>query len=114
MKRRLMCLLPLGALASASFAADTAAGKKTFDRYCAECHAPGVGHPGTQMLGWRKGDAKALIETRTDLDAGYVSVVVRQGLMEMPPFRPSEISDAALADLAAYLSQPKPRNGNGK
>ena len=105
MSRPLLWLAAVGVLASAAQAADVEAGKKVFDRYCAECHAAGVGHPGAQMLGWLKGDRQALLEQRTDLSAAYVSLVVRQGLLEMPPFRPSEIPDATLADLSAYLAR---------
>lgn len=93
------------ALAPAAQAADLAAGKQVFDRYCSHCHAAGVGHPGTQMLGWLKGDKQALLEQRTDLVPEYVRLVVRRGLVEMPAFRPTEINDAALADLAAYLAR---------
>lgn len=91
-------------------AADSAAGKQVFERYCSNCHAPGVGHPGTQMLGWLKGDKLAVLEQRTDLTPEYVTLVVRRGLAEMAPFRPSEINDAALADLVAYLVRNKSTN----
>lgn len=93
------------ALAPGVQAADLAAGKQVFDRYCSHCHAAGVGHPGTQMLGWLKGDKQALLEQRTDLVPEYVRLVVRRGLAEMPAFRPTEINDAALADLSAYLAR---------
>jgi mono/diheme cytochrome c family protein len=86
-------------------AADVAPGKQIFQRYCAECHAPGFGHPGTQQLGWTRGESRAVLEKRTDLQAAYVRLVVRQGLMEMPPFRPTEIDDAQLEQLANYLAK---------
>ena len=108
MTRPLLWLAALGVLASGAQAADADAGKNVFDRYCAECHAAGVGHPGAQMLGWLKGERQALLEQRTDLTAVYVSLVVRQGLLEMPPYRPSEITDASLADLGAYLTRHNP------
>ncbi|MHA4915518.1 c-type cytochrome, partial [Enterococcus faecium] len=43
----------------------------------------------------------------TDLDPVYIRVVVRQGLVEMAPWRPTEISDAELAQLAQYLGRRK-------
>jgi mono/diheme cytochrome c family protein len=89
-----------------TFAADEAPGKSTFTRYCAECHAPGFGHPGTQQLGWTRGEKLALLESRKDLRADYVTLIVRYGLFEMPAYRPTEISDAALAQLAQYLAKP--------
>jgi mono/diheme cytochrome c family protein len=42
------------------------------------------------------------------LSADYVRLVVRRGLEEMPPFRPSEISDSELAELGAYLAKTPP------
>jgi mono/diheme cytochrome c family protein len=82
-------------------------GKKTFDRYCAECHAPGHGHPGTQQLEWTRGKQFSILEDRKDLIPAYVATIVRNGLYEMAPFRPSEINDAALNELVAYLAPPK-------
>jgi mono/diheme cytochrome c family protein len=101
--------LASGLLAFASFAvtaatADPATGKLVFERRCSQCHAPGFGHPGTQQLGWTRGEDRAVLERRSDLTAAYINLVVRNGLMEMPAFRPTEISDAELQQLAAYLS----------
>jgi mono/diheme cytochrome c family protein len=89
-----------------TFAADEVPGKSTFTRYCAECHASGFGHPGTQQLGWTRGEKLALLESRKDLSADYVTLIVRNGLLEMPAYRPTEISDATLAQLAQYLVKP--------
>ena len=103
-------LLVIGLLAFASFAVtaaatpDSAAGKLVFERRCAECHGPGFGHSGTQQLGWTRGVDHAVLERRSDLTAAYINLVVRNGLMEMPAFRPTEISDAELQQLDAYLS----------
>lgn len=85
--------------------ADTPPGKAIFDRNCATCHARGPGHPGTQRLAELRGSTKAVLEDRTDLDPAYIRVVVRQGLLEMPPWRPSEIDDTALSQLAQYLAR---------
>ena len=94
-------------LAGASFtasAAEAPPGKRIFDRHCAACHAAGVGTPGTQQLGWTRGKEFAVLEERKDLQADYVRFVVRHGLLEMPPFRPTEIDDAELAQLVDYLA----------
>jgi mono/diheme cytochrome c family protein len=88
--------------------ADDSSGKRIFDSHCAECHAAGFGHPGTQRLGWLRGERYAVLTERTDLSADYVRLVVRRGLQEMPPFRPSEISDLQLAELGAYLTKTRP------
>lgn len=101
-----LCLVPAVA-AAADVPAQAAAeirGKRAFDKHCAECHAAGHGHPGTQRLGWNKGEAAALLEKRTDLSADYIQAIVRRGLFEMPPFRPTELPDAELAALAQYLA----------
>jgi mono/diheme cytochrome c family protein len=88
-------------------AADWTAGKRVFENRCAQCHAPGVGHPGTQQLGWTRGDNRAVLEQRSDLTAAYISVVVRNGLAEMPAFRPTEINPTELRQLAQYLTRPR-------
>lgn len=87
-------------------AADPPPGKKVFDRYCSQCHAPGFGHPGTQQLAFTKGPAQSVLEQRKDLAAEYVRYVVRHGLAQMPPYRPAEIDDAKLAELVHYLRAP--------
>ncbi len=91
-------------LASQVRAAPLQTGQQAFERHCAECHAPGVGHPGTQQLGWVRGPAKAELERRTDLTPAYVVFVARHGLAEMPPFRPTELGDADLQSIARYLA----------
>jgi (+)-pinoresinol hydroxylase len=84
-------------------------GKALFDRWCAECHAPGHGYPGTQQLGRAKGEKMAVLEQRQDLNAGLIRYVVRNGQVAMSAYRPSEISDAELDQIAAYLAPPKKR-----
>jgi (+)-pinoresinol hydroxylase len=106
MKRLIAGLLIVASAAAG--AAEPSAGKQVFERYCAECHAPGVGHPGTQQLAWTRGKALSVLEARKDLLPAYVAAVVRHGLAEMPPYRPSEINDAALQALVQYLAPAKP------
>jgi (+)-pinoresinol hydroxylase len=48
---------------------------------------------------------KAVLENRTDLSAALVQTVVRTGIGSMPPLRKSELSDADLAAVAAYLTR---------
>ena len=65
-------------------------GHQLFRARCGACHLPGG--MGANVLAVRmkaRGEppAKALLETRTDLDADYVKTVVRQGLVAMPRFR---------------------------
>ena len=76
-----------------------------FDEWCAACHAPGPRRPGTQALdALYKGQKPGALEERTDLVPKLTETFVRKGVSVMPPFRKTEISDADLAALAAYLA----------
>ena len=93
-------------LAQAAGAANR--GRQIFDTRCVFCHGQGLGHPAWQMLALKKGKDKAEILGRSDLTPAYIKHVVRNGLIEMPPFRPSEISDPDLDALANYVINPNP------
>lgn len=100
--------LTLGAAAQAQDALVTR-GDEVFQYWCAACHAAGPRHPGTQALeSLYKGAKPAALEQRTDLVPELTRTFVRTGVSVMPPFRKTEISDADLAALAAYLA-PKAR-----
>jgi mono/diheme cytochrome c family protein len=86
-----------------------ARGNEVFQYWCAPCHAPGARQPGTQALeSLYKGAKPAALEQRTDLLPELTRAFVRSGVSVMPPFRKTEISDADLEALAAYLA-PKPQ-----
>jgi len=86
-------------------AATLARGNEVFQYWCAACHAPGLQHPGTQALEvLYQGEKPAALEERTDLVPDLTRTFVRDGVSVMPPFRKTEISDADLAALAAYLA----------
>jgi mono/diheme cytochrome c family protein len=116
---RLTAALAVLALAGAGYgqeperAAQVAAGKQVYDYWCLPCHGsdlglPGFGGlPGTQQLGikYRGTDISPLLHERTDLVPEFVKVIVRQGVSFMPQFRKTEISDAELEALAAYLAR---------
>jgi mono/diheme cytochrome c family protein len=53
------------------------------------------------------GAKPALLEDRTDLPAAFTKTFVRKGVSIMPFFRKTEISDADLDALAAYLARPR-------
>jgi mono/diheme cytochrome c family protein len=98
----------LAALTSVAHAADspTASGQAVYERWCSHCHAPGPGHPGTQSLQAKYGEkAPAVILERKDLSPQAVAVFVRQGVLMMAPFRKTEITDAELTALAAYVAR---------
>ena len=84
-------------------------GKAVFDEWCAACHAPGPRHPGTQALdALYKGKKPGALEQRTDLVPKLTETFVRKGVSVMAPYRKTEISDADLAALAAYLAPKTP------
>jgi mono/diheme cytochrome c family protein len=91
---------------AAAQADEHAAGRAVFDYWCAPCHSPGPGNPGTQglQIKYRGTDIPAALEQRTDLTPTVVKTFVRQGVLAMAPFRKTEITDAELDELAAYLS----------
>lgn len=82
-------------------------GFKEFEIYCSSCHAQGPeARPGTEALRAKyKGQRPALLSERTDLTPEYVKAMVRNGVSIMPFFRKTEISDAALDSIAAYLTR---------
>jgi mono/diheme cytochrome c family protein len=102
--------------AGASLAQQSAVqrGDAKFQHSCAPCHGAGVGDdghamlPGTDALRIKYRGAvpavPALLEERTDLTAPVLKVFVRNGSFSMPPFRPTELTDAEIADIAAYLA----------
>ena len=87
-------------------------GDAKFQHSCAPCHGRGAGDdgrallPGTDALRIKyKGEIPALLEDRADLPAAVLSVFLRQGSWSMPPFRPTEVTDAEIDDIAAYLAE---------
>jgi len=86
--------------------ASATSGQAVYQRWCAPCHAPGPGHPGTQSLQVKyAGKVPAVLLERTDLTPQTVATFVRQGVLLMAPFRKTEITDTELAALAAYVAR---------
>ena len=95
----------LAVAAARPLAAQGSDGKAVFDKWCAPCHGDGPGKPGTAALqALYKGVKPALLEQRTDLVPELTKTFVRNGVSVMPFFRKTEISDAELDALAAYLA----------
>jgi mono/diheme cytochrome c family protein len=101
----------LRAQESATPAGSVAAGKVVFQLHCAPCHGAGRGDggrellPGTDALRIKyQGKVPALLEQRSDLPAPVLKVFVRRGSWSMPPFRQTEVSDADIDNIAAYLA----------
>lgn len=90
-------------------------GKAVFDKWCTPCHGPvaparsvfgGGALPGTAALAVKyKGAVPPVLEQRTNLAPGYIRTVVRNGLFGMPITRKTEISDAELENVVAYLTR---------
>lgn len=104
---RACVLLPLLVGAGSSHAQDKARGAAVYDHWCAPCHAADPRkHPGTAALQvLYKGEKPAVLLERTDLTPDVVRFYVRNGVSIMPFFRKTEISDADLDALGAFLSK---------
>ena len=86
-------------------------GQEKYEYWCATCHAgdPREGGrylPGTASLNAKyKGERPGALADRTDLLSPYIKLVIRRGMEGMPFFRKTEISDAEMDDIAAYLAR---------
>jgi mono/diheme cytochrome c family protein len=80
-------------------------GAAVFNNWCGACHSRGpLNAPGTTSLQNKyQGTLPAALEDRTDLSSQLIELYVRNGIATMPFYRKTEISDADLAALAAYL-----------
>ena len=88
-------------------------GKEVYAKWCTPCHAPVPGVAGTFALTTKYAgtDTPAALEDRTDLQPAVIAYFVRNGIAWMPPFRPTEVNDADLAALSAYLTAPLDARG---
>lgn len=103
--KRLLIASALVALIPLAHAAEPS-GQAVYEHWCAPCHAPGPGHPGTQSLQLKYGGkTPAVLLERKDLTAQAIAAFVRQGVLLMAPFRKTEITDAELAALTAYMTK---------
>jgi mono/diheme cytochrome c family protein len=86
-------------------------GAAVFSNWCSACHSRGpMNAPGTTSLQFKyQGKLPAALEDRTDLTVEQVKFYVRNGIATMPQFRKTEVGDADLDALAAYLTRPGPR-----
>jgi (+)-pinoresinol hydroxylase len=94
-------------------------GEEVYQAKCNLCHGrvakdvapgPGAQMSGTQALAAKYGGKKpAVLEDRTDLTADVVKYYVRHGAGIMPFFRKTEVSDAELDAIAAWLARKRAR-----
>ena len=92
-------------LAASAFAADQTQaeqGRAVYQKWCTPCHGTGLGKPGTAAA-TAHGRKPAVLEESADLTPKIIETAVRNGLNFMPRFRKTEISNADLAAIVAYL-----------
>ncbi|MFM2371694.1 MAG: hypothetical protein RIS85_1416 [Pseudomonadota bacterium] len=118
-KRVMIAMVSVATLAGSGMAASPktdplARGKALFDYHCAACHGSGIGNPGETMKPGTAalaakygGTLPARLEDRTDLTPETVAFFVRNGATVMAPYRKTEVSDADLAAIGAYLARGK-------
>ena len=104
-------LLLIGAV-SPALAQSESICKVDFDHLCTPCHGK-VGAtdrggilPGTSALTIKyRGAIPALLEERENLSPEFIKTVVRGGYFGMPLTRKTEVSEAQLNDIIAYLTR---------
>lgn len=103
-----LCLAAVSLGAQAAMAETQ--GQLVFQKWCEPCHGRASHLPATAALAVKyKGKIAAALQDRKDLTATTLKTFVRQGVLSMPPFRKTEISDADLDALTLYLTAKKPR-----
>lgn len=88
-------------------AASASNGEALFSNRCGSCHLPGG--MGTNLITMQRVKAghppdSGLLTNRDDLTADYVTAVVRNGKVAMPPLSRVEVTDAELAAIAGFLA----------
>jgi mono/diheme cytochrome c family protein len=104
-----LLFVAVAAGAGVVFAAEEAAlsaqeqqGKLLYGRTCIYCHGPGLW--ATNRIAKRL-DKDHALENRTDLSLDGIRAIVRSGVGSMPPLRKTELSDADVDAIAAYLTR---------
>ncbi|MBB6096452.1 mono/diheme cytochrome c family protein [Povalibacter uvarum] len=110
---RAILAVVLTGIASTSAAADVGRGERLYGQWCQGCHdrlgPTRETMPGTTPLDARyQGTRPAALVDRNDLTPEFIKVFVRQGISFMPTFRKTELSDAELDDIVAFLVRKQP------
>lgn len=81
-------------------------GEDVYQYWCNTCHGAEMIKPGTAALAIKyQGTLPAPLAERTDMVPAFIELMVRQGIAMMPFFRPTEVSNADLNALTAYLTR---------
>lgn len=96
-------LLPVTRPAFAADQSQPDRGREVYQKWCLPCHGTGLGKPGTSAAA-AHGLNPAVLEQRADLTPKMIETAVRNGRNFMPRFRKTEISNADLAAITAYLA----------
>lgn len=78
-------------------------GRDLYEHWCADCHDPGPGHPGTMRMEGDFGAENSVLRDMTSINRPLIHFAVRRGFNMMPPFRPTEITDEELERIADYI-----------
>jgi mono/diheme cytochrome c family protein len=105
MKKALAIIVVLWAVPAA--AQDSSRrGPEVYEKWCTPCHGAGDNKPGTiSASALYKGSKPAVLAERTDLTPAGIKSVVRKGMYIMPRFRKTEVSDAELDTIVAFLTR---------
>ena len=105
--RPLLLMAIVAALWSSPAAAQNSAARRApevYDKWCTPCHGAGENKPGTiSAAALYKGSKPAVLAERADLTPAGIRSVVRKGMYIMPRFRKTEVSDAELETIVAFL-----------
>jgi mono/diheme cytochrome c family protein len=78
-------------------------GKALYEATCNYCHnARGFA---TERLRTRLPEDRAILVDRSDLDPTYIRTIVRNGLASMPAYTPTDLDEAQIKAIAAYLTR---------
>ena len=79
-------------------------GHRVYQKWCYPCHGPGTDKPGTVAMA-ALGMKPSVLEECTNLTAAAIKLPVRHGVYFMPSFRKTEVTDADLDAIVAYLTR---------
>lgn len=88
---------------AAELNAEQQQGKTLYEATCNYCHnARGFA---TERLRTRLPEDRSILVDRTDLDPTYIRTIVRNGLASMPAYTPTDLNEAQIKAIAAYLTR---------